>query len=122
VVGPRGAQLSGGQRQRLAIARLILRDAPIWILDEFTSSLDPALEADLLETVRPLLAKKAVLLISHRLSTIRAADRIVVMQNGRIVGQGTHGALENTCLLYQSLMREQAVGRDITHVSQAVMA
>jgi ABC-type multidrug transport system fused ATPase/permease subunit len=92
-VGARGARLSGGQRQRLAIARALLRAAPIVVLDEATSALDPATEAAVLDALRVRLADSAVLLVAHRLSTIRQADRIVVLDGGRIIEAGTHARL-----------------------------
>lgn len=92
-VGERGATLSGGQRQRLAIARALLRDAPILILDEPTSSLDPATEAAVLEALRTLMKGRTTLVIAHRLSTVRNADEIVVIDAGRVVERGSHDAL-----------------------------
>jgi ATP-binding cassette subfamily B protein len=89
-VGPRGARLSGGQRQRLAIARALLRAAPIVVLDEATSALDPVTEAAAMEALRVRLTASSVLLVAHRPSTIRHADRIVVLDNGRVVEEGTH--------------------------------
>jgi ATP-binding cassette subfamily B protein/subfamily B ATP-binding cassette protein MsbA len=93
LLGQRGATLSGGERQRLAIARALLRDAPIVILDEPTSALDSATEALVLEALGRLMQGRTTLLIAHRLSTVRAADRIVVLQHGRIVETGTHADL-----------------------------
>jgi ATP-binding cassette, subfamily B, bacterial len=90
VVGERGATLSGGQRQRLTIARALLKDAPILVLDEPTSALDAESEALLLEALERLTAQRTVLVIAHRLSTVRHADRVVVMEHGRILEQGTH--------------------------------
>jgi subfamily B ATP-binding cassette protein MsbA len=92
-VGARGARLSGGQRQRLAIARALLRAAPIVVLDEATSALDPATEAAVLDALRVRLADSAILLVAHRLSTICQADRIVVLDGGRIIEAGTHARL-----------------------------
>jgi ATP-binding cassette subfamily B protein len=82
-VGPRGARLSGGQRQRLAIARALLKDAPILVLDEATSALDPESEQTVLSNLRTRLADRAVLIVAHRPSTIGAADRIVTLEVGR---------------------------------------
>ncbi|MFN8121413.1 MAG: ABC transporter ATP-binding protein [Thermoleophilia bacterium] len=92
-IGERGANLSGGQRQRVAIARAILRDAPILILDEPTSALDAASEALLVEALRNLPAGRTTLVIAHRLTTIRHADRIAVIGGGRVLEEGTHDAL-----------------------------
>ena len=92
-IGERGANLSGGQRQRVAIARAILRDAPILILDEPTSALDPASEELIIAALENLPRARTTIVVAHRLSTIEHADRIVVLEGGRIVEQGTHGAL-----------------------------
>jgi ATP-binding cassette subfamily B protein len=83
-IGPRGARLSGGQRQRLAIARALLKDAPILVLDEATSALDPETEQRVLSNLRAHVADRAVLMVAHRSSTIRHADRILVLENGQI--------------------------------------
>jgi ATP-binding cassette subfamily B protein/subfamily B ATP-binding cassette protein MsbA len=85
VIGERGVTLSGGERQRIAIARALLRDAPVLILDEPTSALDAATENSLMEALERLMAGRTTLLIAHRLSTARRADRIVVLEGGRIV-------------------------------------
>jgi ATP-binding cassette subfamily B protein/subfamily B ATP-binding cassette protein MsbA len=89
-IGERGVMLSGGQRQRLAIARAFLKDAPVLILDEPTSALDAETEALLLQTLRRLMRGRTTLIIAHRLSTVRHADRIVVLEAGRIVETGSH--------------------------------
>ncbi|MET0502839.1 MAG: ATP-binding cassette domain-containing protein, partial [Candidatus Binatia bacterium] len=92
-VGEMGMQLSGGQRQRLAIARALLKDAPILILDEATSALDSDSERMVQEALENLMTKRTTLVIAHRLSTIRSADRIVVLADGAIVEEGTHEEL-----------------------------
>lgn len=106
-VGPRGAKLSGGQRQRLAIARAILRDAPILLLDEATAALDTLAEARLRETLTRLQRGRTIILVAHRLSTARWADRIVVLDQGQIVETGTHDALFAAGGLYYQLYRAQ---------------
>jgi ATP-binding cassette subfamily B protein/subfamily B ATP-binding cassette protein MsbA len=93
VIGERGATLSGGQQQRLAIARALLLDAPVLLLDEPTSALDAETEARLLRALERLMEGRTTLVIAHRLSTVRSADRIVVLDEGRIVEQGTHAEL-----------------------------
>ncbi|MEX2532179.1 MAG: ABC transporter ATP-binding protein [Gemmatimonadota bacterium] len=100
VVGERGAQLSGGQRQRIAIARAILRDPPVLIFDEATSALDSEVERLVQEAMERLLSGRTVFVIAHRLSTIQRADRILVMQEGRIVQSGTHAELLDEGGLY----------------------
>jgi ATP-binding cassette subfamily B multidrug efflux pump len=92
-VGERGVKLSGGQRQRIAIARVILKDAPILVLDEATSALDSEVEAAIQGQLETLMRGRTVIAIAHRLSTIARMDRLVVMEQGRIVEQGTHAEL-----------------------------
>ncbi|HSF63436.1 MAG TPA: ABC transporter ATP-binding protein [Paracoccaceae bacterium] len=105
--GPRGSGLSGGQRQRVAIARALLRDAPVLLLDEATSALDAASEAAVTEALARLGRQRTTLVIAHRLATIRSADRIVVMDAGRVVDQGTHDELLARGGLYADLHRLQ---------------
>lgn len=103
-VGEHGTKLSGGQRQRIAIARAMLKDAPILLLDEATSALDTESESLVQEAIERLKASKTTLIIAHRLSTIKSADRIFVIEKGRIVEEGTHDALlQNQSSLYTKL-------------------
>ncbi|MBB5730138.1 ABC transporter transmembrane domain-containing protein [Sphingomonas prati] len=106
-LGEGGARLSGGQRQRLAIARAVLRDAPLLLLDEATSALDAESERHVQQALERLMANRTTLVIAHRLATIRMADRIVVMDGGRIVEQGTHSELIGGGGLYARLARLQ---------------
>jgi ATP-binding cassette subfamily B protein len=106
-VGERGVMLSGGQRQRLAIARAILRDAPVLLLDEATSALDAESERAVQQAVERLAEGRTTLVIAHRLATVKRADRIVVLQDGRIVAEGSHGALVAQGGLYARLARLQ---------------
>ena len=109
-VGERGVKLSGGQRQRIAIARVLLKDAPILVLDEATSALDSEVEAAIQEQLYNLMAGKTVIAIAHRLSTIAALDRLVVMDEGRIVEAGRHAELLQRGGIYAALWARQSGG------------
>lgn len=109
-VGERGVKLSGGQRQRVAIARVILKDAPILVFDEATSALDSEVEAAIQSSLGTLMAGKTVIAIAHRLSTIAQMDRLVVLEHGRIIEQGSHRELLAYGGHYAALWRRQAGG------------
>ncbi|MEO1405543.1 MAG: ATP-binding cassette domain-containing protein, partial [Pseudomonadota bacterium] len=109
-VGERGVKLSGGQRQRIAIARIFLKDAPILVLDEATSALDSEVEAAIQEHLFALMEGKTVIAIAHRLSTIAAMDRLIVLDEGRIVEQGSHDELIKSGGLYADLWARQSGG------------
>jgi len=109
-VGERGVKLSGGQRQRVAIARVMLKNAPILILDEATSALDSEIEAAIQQSLYRLMEGKTVLAIAHRLSTIAAMDRLIVMDDGRVVEEGTHQELLERGGLYSRLWVHQSGG------------
>ena len=104
LVGERGARLSGGQAQRLALARAFLKDAPLLILDEPTSQVDPALEAQLQDAAERLMVGRTTLLIAHRLSTVYRADQIIVLDEGRVAARGRHAELAQQDGLYRRLV------------------
>lgn len=114
VVGTRGMKLSGGQRQRMALARVILKNSSIWVLDEFTSALDSETEAVIYENIAPLLKDKTAITIAHRLSTVMSADRVIVLQDGRVVETGTHQSLYRLEGLYRKLFEAQMQARSHT--------
>jgi ATP-binding cassette subfamily B multidrug efflux pump len=109
-VGERGVKLSGGQRQRIAIARIFLKDAPILVLDEATSALDSEVEAAIQESLFKLMEGKTVIAIAHRLSTIAQLDRLVVMEKGEIIENGTHDELVAAGGIYSDLWSRQSGG------------
>ena len=109
-VGERGVKLSGGQRQRIALARVILKDAPILVLDEATSSLDSEVEVAIQEELLELMQGKTVIAIAHRLSTIARMDRLIVLEVGRVVEEGTHAELLRLGGHYEKLWRHQSGG------------
>ncbi|MFX1336100.1 MAG: ABC transporter ATP-binding protein [Promethearchaeota archaeon] len=113
LVGERGQKLSGGQRQRIAIARAILKDPPILILDEATSSVDNETEAAIQRSLEKIIVGRTTIIIAHRLSTIRNADRIFVLENGQISEQGTHTQLVEYDRLYASLWKVQTGERSL---------
>jgi len=124
-VGERGVKLSGGQRQRVAIARVILKDAPILLLDEATSALDSEIEASIQEQLIGLMDGKTVIAIAHRLSTIARLDRLIVIDRGHIVEQGTHNELLRRNGLYSALWQHQSGGflaEDLPELSEPISA
>jgi ATP-binding cassette subfamily B protein/subfamily B ATP-binding cassette protein MsbA len=116
VVGERGATLSGGQRQRIAIARALVKDAPVLVLDEPTSALDPQTEHELVDAWRRLMDGRTTIVIAHRLSTIRQADHIYVMDRGRVVESGDHHTLVARGGVYAGLYALQSGQADRTIV------
>ena len=121
-VGERGVKLSGGQRQRVALARVILKDAPILILDEATSALDSEVEAAIQEQLDTLMEGRTVIAIAHRLSTIVRMDRLIVLDEGRIVEAGPHAALLRKNGVYARLWRRQSGGFDTAPARDGVAA
>ena len=112
VLGEAGASLSGGQKQRISIARAIMKDAPIIILDEATANVDPENERELMLAIKELTKEKTILMIAHRLKTVRNADRIYVIDKGRIAQQGTHEELMKAGGIYRDFVsaRSEAIG------------
>ncbi len=111
MVGEAGMSLSGGERQRISIARAILKDAPIILLDEATASVDPDNEADIQEAINALVENKTILVIAHKLSCVKNADNILVINNGELVEQGTHVELLNEAGLYSSLWKKRTMAK-----------
>ncbi|MER2032187.1 ATP-binding cassette domain-containing protein, partial [Exiguobacterium indicum] len=111
-IGERGVKLSGGQRQRIAIARALLRDPEILLLDEATSSLDSESERVVQEALERLMVGRTTFVIAHRLATVRHADQIIVLEDGRISGIGTHDRLVVDNPLYNKLVTQQFIGTE----------
>jgi ABC-type multidrug transport system fused ATPase/permease subunit len=109
ILGEHGAQISGGQRQRIAIARALLREPRLLLLDEATSGLDSELEDKVLSVLRKVLPRSTVIIVSHRLSSVRGADTVFLINEGRVVEQGTHEELKSAGGLYQHYTVRQAI-------------
>jgi ATP-binding cassette subfamily B protein len=119
VIAEGGENLSGGQKQRINVARAIIRDTPIVILDEPGKSLDPLAEARVNAAIRELTRGKTTFIVAHRLSTVAAADRILLLDDGRLVQQGTHEELMRQSSLYRELYELQADDDESDHLAQA---
>ena len=107
MIGENGVRLSGGQKQRISIARAVLKDSPIILLDEATSSLDAESEEIVQNAINNLIKNKTTLVIAHRLSTIHNADKIFVVKEGRVINSGNHDFLINNCEEYNTLYKKQ---------------
>ncbi|SOB84044.1 ATP-binding cassette, subfamily B [Streptomyces sp. 1331.2] len=114
-VGEQGLTLSGGQRQRIALARAILTDPRILLLDDATSAVDPQVEAEIHDALRSVMTGRTTLLIAHRRSTLQLADRIAVLERGRLLDIGTHEELEARCPQYRALITDPEAGRTVLH-------
>ena len=115
VIGENGSRLSGGERQRLSIARALLKDAPIIILDEISASLDVENEMKIQESLNTLIKGKTVIIISHRLKSIENADKIIVMNAGKIDAEGTHSELLQKSALYRSMIEKSGLTESYTY-------
>ncbi|MBO7613302.1 MAG: ATP-binding cassette domain-containing protein, partial [Treponema sp.] len=111
IIGEGGASLSGGEKQRISIARAIMKDAPIIILDEATANVDPENERDLMAAIKELTKEKTVIMIAHRLKTVRNADQIIVIDKGKIAEEGKHAELAKQNGIYSRFIasRKKAV-------------
>lgn len=107
VIGEGGASLSGGEKQRISIARAIMKDSPIIVLDEATANVDPENEADLMKAIDALTKEKTIIMIAHRLKTVRNADQIIVIDGGHIAQQGTHNELMKTDGIYRRFVKSR---------------
>ena len=120
MIGEGGASISGGEKQRISIARAIMKDAPVIILDEATANVDPENEKELMEAIEALTKEKTILMIAHRLKTIRNADHIFVVDKGRIAEEGNHASLMQRDGIYRRFVdsREQAVSWKLGRTGQ----
>ena len=120
VIGEGGTSLSGGEKQRISIARAIMKDAPVIILDEATANVDPENEKELMSAIEALTKEKTIIMIAHRLKTVEHADQILVLNDGRIVGKGTHEELLRGCETYREIARSQMSAKELGMEEQEV--
>ncbi len=113
MIGERGITLSGGQKQRTAIARALMKDSPVVILDDSLSSVDARTESTIIDNLRSLKGAKTLIVVSHRISPLKGADRIYVMDEGKIVEQGSHAELVEKGGLYERLVRYQQMEKQL---------
>ena len=110
-IGEAGLSLSGGERQRVSIARAILKNAPIILLDEATASVDPDNETEIQDAINALVENKTILVIAHKLSCVKNADKIIVINDGKLIQEGTHKELINADGLYSSLWKKRVTSK-----------
>ena len=113
MVGERGVTLSGGQKQRAAIARMLTRETPIMIFDDSLSAVDTQTDAKIRQAIHKRFGKSSVILISHRITTLSAADKIIVLDRGRIVEEGTHEELKQSGGIYQKIYETQSGSQEV---------
>ena len=119
MIGERGITLSGGQKQRAAIARALMKDSPVVILDDALSSVDARTESTIIDNLRSLRGSKTLIVVSHRISPLKGADRIYVMDDGKVVEQGSHEELASQGGLYERLVRYQQMEKSLAPTARA---
>ena len=119
MIGERGITLSGGQKQRAAIARALMKDSPVVILDDALSSVDARTESTIIDNLRSLKGSKTLIVVSHRISPLKGADRIYVMDDGKVVEQGSHEELASRGGLYERLVRYQQMEKSLAPTAGA---
>jgi len=119
MIGERGITLSGGQKQRAAIARALMKDSPVVILDDALSSVDARTESTIIDNLRSLRGSKTLIVVSHRISPLKGADRIYVMDEGKVVEQGSHEELASQGGLYERLVRYQQMEKSLAPTASA---